>query len=101
LEPSLREFAPLRQNPGGTVERDEGGAFSVGQVRQNALAGRDLLADFARQNGLAWIDPNEALVRSVLDGRDPFMVYDSHWNQLGHEIVAEAVIKTLQNAPCP
>jgi hypothetical protein len=101
LEPSLREFAPLRLNPGGTVERDEGGAFSVDQVRQNALAGRDLLADFARQNSLAWIDPNEALVRSVLDGRDPFMVYDSHWNQLGHEIVAEAVAATLQEAPCP
>jgi hypothetical protein len=29
------------------------------------------------------------------------MVYDSHWNQLGHEIVAKTVIESLQDLIFP
>jgi hypothetical protein len=101
LEPSLREYIPLKPNSGGWIEQDPGGEMSVDSVRQNALVGRDLVESFARENDLVWIDPNDAIIQSVLDGQDPFMVYDSHWNQLGHEIVAETVIESLQQATCP
>jgi hypothetical protein len=101
LEPSLGEVFPLKLNSEGWVERDQSGAISVDIVRQNALAGHDLLESFARENNLVWIDPNDAMIQLVLAGQDPFMVYDSHWNQLGHEIVAETVIESLQEEPSP
>lgn len=101
LSPSLREAIPYRLNSEGGIEHDPGSAISVDLVRQNALAGHDLVESFARENDLVWIDPNDALVQSVLEGRDPFMVYDSHWNQLGHDLVAETVIEALSKASCP
>jgi len=101
LNPSLREAIPYRLNSDGRIEPSPGEDISVDLVRQNALAGHDLVERFARENNLLWIDPNDAMIQSVLEGRDPFMVYDSHWNQLGHSIVAEAVIQSLSKATCP
>ena len=101
LRPSLREVIPFHLNAGGWIEPDPGGAVSVDLVRQNALVGRDLMESFARENDLVWIDPGEAITQSVLGGRDPFMVYDSHWNQLGHDMVADTVVESLSKASCP
>jgi hypothetical protein len=101
LNPALMDVIPYRLNPDGWIEPNPGGDLSVDQIRRNALVGRDLIENFARENDLLWIDPNDAMVQAVLDGQDPFMVYDSHWNQLGHQIVAETVIESLQKATCP
>jgi hypothetical protein len=101
LEPSLREAIPYRLNSDGSIVHDPGGSIAVDLVRRNALAGHDLVESFARANHLLWIDPNKAIVQSVLEGQDPFMVYDSHWNQLGHRIVAETVVQSLTEATCP
>ena len=101
LSPSLREVVPLRLNAEGWLEKDPGGAGSVDMVIRNAMVGHDLIESFARENGLVWIDPNDVIIQSVLEGRDPFMVYDSHWNQRGHEIVADTVVDSLNRASCP
>lgn len=101
LNPSLREAVPYRLNSEGRIEPSPGEDISVDLVRQNALAGHDLVESFAREHDLLWIDPNDAMTESVLEGQDPFMVYDSHWNQLGHNLVAEAVIQSLSKATCP
>ncbi|MBN1535552.1 MAG: hypothetical protein JW908_02385 [Anaerolineales bacterium] len=101
LAPTLTGYSPLRLNADGWIEADPAHALTVNIIRQNALAGRDLIESLALENDLLWIDPNDALVQSVLDGQDPFMVYDSHWNQLGHQIVAETVYESLIKATCP
>jgi hypothetical protein len=101
LNPALRDISPLHLDPDSWVVPDPGGDLSVDEIRRNALVGRDLVKSFADDNHLTWIDPNDALVQSVLDGQDPFMVYDSHWNQLGHQIVAGVVAEALQKATCP
>jgi hypothetical protein len=101
LNPALRDILPFHLDPDGWVGPDPGGVLSIGDIRQNALVGRDLVKSFARENDLTWIDPNDALVQSILEGQDPFLVYDSHWNQLGHQIVAGVVAEALQEAACP
>jgi len=101
LNPVLRDIIPLHLNSTGWIEPDPDGDISVEVLRQNALVGRDLVESFARENDLLWIDPNDALSHSVLAGQDPFMLYDSHWNQLGHQIVADSIVELLQNAACP
>ena len=101
LNPTLKDTIPLRLSSAGWIEPDPHAAISVAEIRQNALVGRALVESFARENDLLFIDPNAALVQSVLAGQDPFMVYDSHWNQLGHQIVAETIFESLEKAACP
>ena len=69
-------------------------------IERNVYAGRDVIRSFALQYRIPLIDPTESLQRSVLDGKDPFMLYDSHWNELGHELVTKDVIKYIQNSDC-
>jgi hypothetical protein len=101
LEKTLNAVVPLQVNSMGEILSLQGKMASVEMIRENAFAGRDLLRNFALQNGLPLIDPTEQMVQMVLEGKDPFMKYDSHWNEAGHEIVAEAAIQTLREASCP
>jgi hypothetical protein len=98
LVPALRDLIPLALTADGELAPDPARPADIDEMRANALAARDALADFARANGLVFIDPTGRMVRAVLDGNDPFMVYDSHWNLLGHELVAQTVAATLASA---
>lgn len=102
LAPIVRsDFKPFRLTEDGRLMPDDAsGELTVDQVRMNIFAGRDLIADFARQHGLLMIDPTEALTQAILNGNDPYMRYDSHFNSLGHEIIAEVIARALQSADC-
>jgi hypothetical protein len=101
LEPTVRDVVPYRIDPDGEIIPDPGVRMQVDAVRKNANAGRELITSLAQQNGLLLVDPTEVIVKAVLDGENPFMVYDSHWNSLGHELVAREVARVLQTNPCP
>jgi hypothetical protein len=101
LEPTLTGLHPLVLTEDFSLSPDPRDAVDIESLRRNAGAGRDLLAEYARSQDLVFIDPSLAMIASILDGQDPFMVYDSHWNQLGHQLVAEAVLQTLQQEGCP
>ena len=100
LEPALREVIPYYLDADGVIKPAPGKLTNVGTIRDNADAGRELLASFAQQNDILLIDPKQAIVQAVLDNHDPFMVYDSHWNSLGHELVAREAARILQLNPC-
>lgn len=101
LEPALRELTPYSLDADGGIKPAPGEPVSVELIRANANAGRELVSSFAQQNGLLLIDPMPAMVQAVLDKEDPFMVYDSHWNSLGHELVAQEAARILQLNSCP
>ncbi len=101
LEPTVREVTPYRLEADGRIAPARGEVLIVATVRQNANAGRQLVQAFAQQNNLPLIDPTQAIVEAVLDGNTPFMVYDSHWNGLGHELVAAEAARVLQANSCP
>jgi hypothetical protein len=100
LQPALRDLLPLRVDGNGELVEDPGRLPDILQMRADALAARDALAAFARQHNLLFIDPTALMVEAVLGGADPFMVYDSHWNTLGHALVARAVREALAAAEC-
>ncbi len=85
----------------GELILDSSLPVNVGRLPANASAARQVLADFARAEGLPLVDPTDALQRAALAGAEPFMHYDTHWSALGHQIVARAVADALRNAPCP
>jgi hypothetical protein len=100
LDPTVQEAIPYKLNEDGTLIQG-GKPPPVSLIQQNAFAGREVVTAFAKSNGLALIDPTQAMEEAVLQGNDPFMVYDSHWNSLGHELVAREAAKVLQNTSCP
>lgn len=100
LEPTLGGVIPLRLNQSGELVADPMRRPSILSMQANALAGRDALAAYARDNNLLFIDPTSRMVEAILGGADPFMVYDSHWNNLGHALAAESVAAALQTAEC-
>jgi hypothetical protein len=100
LQPALRDLIPLRLDENGELVDDPGRTPDILQMRANSLAARDALAAYARDNNLIFIDPTDRMVNAVLGGADPFMVYDSHWNTLGHTLVAQAVQEALAAAEC-
>lgn len=100
LEPTLWDLIPLQLDSGGELVPDPGTPVEVLDLRRNALAAREALAEFAREQNMVFIDPTDLMIQSVLAGEDPFMVYDSHWNTLGHELVARAAAEALAAAEC-
>jgi hypothetical protein len=100
LEPALRGLIPLRLDRSGELVPDPDRPPDILALRANAMAARDALSALARENGLVFVDPTGLMVQSVLEGRDPFMTYDSHWNALGHALVARAVAEALLAAEC-
>jgi hypothetical protein len=100
LSPVLKGLAPLRLKPNGILAPDPTAHVDIMTLRNNAMVGRDVIAEFARQHGLAFVDPSQSFIQAILNGTDPFMVYDSHWNETGHQLVAQQVMTTLQNQDC-
>jgi hypothetical protein len=101
LEPVLGDLAPLRLDGAGNLVPDVNARADINTLRKNALVGRDVIAAFARQHQLTFIDPTDRMVQAILHGQDPFMVYDAHWNVTGHQIVAQTVAEALQGKGRP
>jgi hypothetical protein len=100
LTPALRDLIPLMLDANHELVEDAGRSPDILRMRANALAARDALAAYARENRLVFIDPTALMVEAVLQGMDPFMLYDSHWNAIGHALVAQAVREALAGAEC-
>jgi hypothetical protein len=101
LAPAVASVVPLRLDATGRLSPAAGAAIGPAAMQSNILASRDAMAALAQQAGLILIDPTEPLIQSVQAGHDPFMSYDSHWNALGHDLIARQVERALQGAACP
>lgn len=53
------------------------------------------MAEWAAQQGIAFLDLSPAMEREVAAGRHPYLVDDVHWNGRGHEIAAGEVAAAL------
>jgi hypothetical protein len=69
-------------------------------MRSSSEGIRAFLGRFAQESGVYFIDPIESLQNAVHRGLEPYMVYDTHWSTVGHDLVAQEVAKVLQNADC-
>lgn len=101
LLPVLRELKPLTVGAGGWIVQASGSPLSIQAIVANTDVGRSLVASFAQQNHLALIDPTTLFRERLLLGDELFMAYDTHWNQLGHTLVAHLAEQSLQSQACP
>ena len=101
LLPVQKYLIPWKLDDQKWLFQDRSAQSDLSEMQSNARASRDLLAELASSFGIPPVDPTEAMMQSALKGTDPFMVYDTHWNDAGHQIVAQAVIQALQNTNCP
>lgn len=99
--PVLTHVKPLQLDADGHLVGDATQTLTPATVQANALVGYTTVADFAQAHNLIWLDPLPAMQDSILQGQSPFMVYDSHWNALGHQIIADTVAADLPTASCP
>jgi hypothetical protein len=101
LAPAVGGVVPLHLDESGGLSPAVGTSISPAALQRNVLAGRDALAALAHAAGLTLIDPTGPFIQSVQAGHDPFMAYDSHWNALGHQLIAEQVARDLAGRACP
>ncbi len=100
LAPAVDGVVPLHLDESGGLSPAAGASISAAAMQRNILAGHDALAALTRNAGLMLIDPTQALIQSVQAGQDPFMAYDSHWNAIGHQIIASQIERALQGRTC-
>ena len=99
LAPLLPHLYTWQLDEHNRLVKDNSAAPDLLAMRANVGAMRDLLAELAAQNGVIWIDPGPALSQAALE-ESPYLRYDSHWNALGHQVVAQARADHLSGG-CP
>jgi hypothetical protein len=68
---------------------EEEGSAELSQQHMDDLA--QLLADFCAANGIEFLNLTPVFQEEILTGAELFYTYDSHWNQLGHDVAGQAI----------
>ena len=100
LSPIIQKKHTYKLNPDNQLVPDTNTLMDVDMLVNNVWAGRDALQAFAAEHDLLFIDPIPALSQALINGQNPFMIYDGHLNQLGHQLVAETVQQAFANTTC-
>jgi hypothetical protein len=70
------------------------------RVVKNAASGENMIGEFADGLSVCWVNPSAAFWNAIREGSDPFMVYDTHWSAVGHELVAEGIADLIDTGAC-
>lgn len=65
-------------------------------VRQHMDDQANLLADFAAEHNIYYLDLTPVFQEEAGSGAQLYYTYDTHWNQLGHNLAAEAINEYLK-----
>ena len=101
LAPTLQGWSPWHLNPAGDLIQVVGESPDVPVMQLNAPVGRDLMAEFARDQDVFFVDPTKAMMDIAQTGDSPFMVYDTHWSATGNQLVADLVAEKISSSDCP
>jgi hypothetical protein len=101
LKPVRSEITPWKLTANHNLEQDRSLSSDFLSMQNNASAGRRLLSIFAAQHQIVFVDPSISMTQAILDGKAPFMRYDSHWSALGHQLVSDLVLEILKSFSCP
>jgi hypothetical protein len=69
----------------------------VDRLDANRLAQTNLMRQFCAQAGIAWLDTTPALVARVAEGENVYFPDESHLNEVGEAILADAVAAFLRH----
>ena len=76
----------LPANPLGNEE-----SVTRDSINANLLAQRHLLQDLATENDILFLDLTPFLEDNVASGQSPYFFADTHWNQIGHDLVGQVL----------
>jgi len=65
-------------------------------TRQHMDDQAHLLADFAAENNIRFLDLTPIFKEEAGKGAELYYSYDTHWNQLGHDLAAESINKYIE-----
>jgi len=89
-----------------TIELDEAGFLQFTNeratpelTRQHKEDQANLLADFAAENHIRFLDLTPVFQEEAEMGTELYYPFDTHWNQLGHNLAAETINKYLEEMP--
>jgi hypothetical protein len=98
MEPALANAGSWKLT-GGRLEWTPA-VTDAGRVWINAPSAENLVREWAGGSSLCWVDPSDAFWNAIRGGSDPFMVYDTHWSAIGHELVADGIAATINTGAC-
>jgi hypothetical protein len=75
---------------------DRPGAPDIATLLRNRLAQNRLMRAFCEERGISFLDTTDALSARFTAGENVYFPDESHLNELGHAIVAEALAAQLQ-----
>jgi hypothetical protein len=101
LGPALTGVKAWRLNDQGWLVEDPEVRVDVRAMQAIASTAREIVSLFARQEGWLFVDPTAAMTQAALEGESPFMAIDTHWSDLGHQLVAQVMASALEGADCP
>jgi hypothetical protein len=85
------------------IELDDTGFLRFGNktatpelVRQHMDDQAMLLADFAAEHNIHFVDLTPIFQEEAGAGKELYYLYDTHWNQLGHDLAAETITRYIQ-----
>lgn len=88
------------------IELDDTGSLQFGNetatpglVRQHMDDQAHLLADFAAGHSIRFLDLTPIFHEEAGRGTQLYHLYDTHWNQLGHNLAAEAIYEYMKELP--
>ena len=76
--------------------KDNGRPIDAGVLRQNRLAQNAMMRDLCESNGIGFLDTTPALQQRVESGENVYFPDDSHLNETGLAVVADALARFLQ-----
>ena len=65
-------------------------------VRQYMDEQANLLADFAEQNNILYLDLSSTFQEEADTGAELYYAFDTHWNQNGHDLAAETIYEYIE-----
>jgi hypothetical protein len=86
-----------------TLELDETGFIQFTNetatpelTRQHMDDQAHLLADFAAEHNISYLDLTQTFQEEAGAGVELYHPFDTHWNQLGHDLAAETIRKYME-----
>ncbi len=68
---------------------------NLDSIDQHLRVLRDVMRDLSAQLGIAFLDLTAPLTAAAEAGQPPYFFADTHWNQTGHDIARNALLKHL------
>jgi len=89
-----------------TLELNEAGSIQFTEQKAtpeliflNMDAQAHLLADFSAQQDINYLDLTSTFQKEAGAGAELYYLYDTHWNQSGHDLAAQMIAKYIEDVP--